>query len=428
MEPVRLDRRGAVMTLAISLVVLVALGLWLVPWDWTPGGGTLTPPPAREVFTPAQIARAETYAHGTRLIAWSSYAVSLALSAALGFTRVGSALVGRVPLRRWWLLVPAGTFVLLLVGQVVTLPFSLAIRARQLDAGLTEQALSGWLRDRGVSLLVTWGFTSLLLLVVVGLARRFPRTWYAWAGGAAAGLVFVGSLLYPVVVEPLFNHFTPLPSGPLRTDVLDLARREGVHVQDVLVADASRRTTTLNAYVSGFGSTRRIVLYDTTLQELSPRQTLSIVGHELGHARNGDVLLGTVLGAVGALFGVSLLALVVDAEAVRRRAGVDGAADPRSVALLLALVAAAGFLVSPVQNTVSRTIEARADRDALAFTDDVSSFVQVQRELALRSLADPTPPRLTQFWFGSHPTSLQRVGLARLWDSGVPDRAAWKAR
>ncbi len=135
-----------------------------------------------------------------------------------------------------------------------------------------------------VSWLVNAVGTSLVVLVVVGTARRWRTWWPAVAGGTAAVLVMLGSFVYPVLVEPLFNQFTPLPDGPLRTAVLRLADEEGVHVDDVLVADASRRTTTLNAYVSGYGSTRRVVLYDNLVRDVPQDQVLSVVAHELGHA------------------------------------------------------------------------------------------------------------------------------------------------
>src|SRR3712207_9103699 len=113
------------------------------------------------------------------------------------------------------------------------------------------------------------GLTALALLVLILLARRVPRTWWAWAGAGAAALVVVGSFLWPVLMEPAFNEFEPLADGPLRSDLLELAELNGTPVADVLVSDASRRTTALNAYVSGFGSTRRIVLYDTVLDRRS---------------------------------------------------------------------------------------------------------------------------------------------------------------
>ena len=204
----------------------------------------------------------------------------------------------------------------------------MAVYRRNLGYGLTEQGWAGWWADYGKSLLVSWVLTALLLLVVVGAARRSPRFWFAWAGGLAALLVVAGSFLYPLVVEPLFNTFTPMSDGPFKSSVLSMAADEGVQVDDVLVADASRRTTTLNAYVSGFGGTRRVVVYDTLLAELSPAEARVVVAHELAHAKHDDVLVGTALGAAGAVLGVTVLALLLDTAPLRRRAGISGPGDP----------------------------------------------------------------------------------------------------
>jgi STE24 endopeptidase len=409
-----LDRRGAWTLLAAATAALVVLALVLVPWDWVPGG-TLIPARDVDVFTTAQIARAENHARVMRALFWSSYAVSLVVALLLGLTRAGSVLTARLqrllPGGRWWLAGPVVVLVLLLVGRAVTLPFALLVRERRLEVGLTYQSLGGWLTDVGLSLLVSWVTTSLLVLLLVGAARRSPRRWFTWAAGIVVALSYLGSLGYPVVVEPLFNRFTSMEEGPFKESVLELAEAEGVAVDDVLVADASRRTTTLNAYVSGIAGTRRVVVYDNLVEDLEPAQARSVIAHELAHAKHDDVLVGTSLGALSGVAGVCLLALLLDSRSLRRRAGTDGPADPRGIALVLALVAVGGLVVSPVQNAVSRAIEVRADRSALVATDDDEAFRELQRQLALRSLADPTPPWLSQLWFGSHPTVLQRIGL-----------------
>jgi STE24 endopeptidase len=407
----RLNRRAAGLIAAASLVAFVGLALWLVPWEWVPGG-ELIPAAPRAVFTAQQIVRAEEYASLRRYLGWASYAVSLVVAGVLGFTPLGSRLVRRLFGRwRWWLAVIGAVFVVLLIGRLATLVFSVLIHRRNLAYGLTEQGWGGWAGDYGKSFLVSWVLTALVVLVVLFAARRSPRMWFGWAGGAAAVLTMLGSFLYPVLVEPVFNNFTPLPKGPLRSSVLALAEEEGVKVGDVLVADASRRTTTLNAYVSGIAGTKRVVVYDNLVNEMPRDEARMVVAHELAHAKHNDVMVGTVLGAVGAVLGISLLALVLDTSAVRRRADVEGPADPAAVPLALALAAIAMFLVAPVQNTISRALEVRADRDALVATGDSATFVVMQRQLALASLADPTPPAWSQFWFGSHPTVLQRVGL-----------------
>jgi STE24 endopeptidase len=313
----------------------------------------------------------------------------------------------------WWAKVVLGCLGLSAVGAVVSLPLAWRGQRVELSEGLSRQAWASWFADRGIDLAVTWVFTAVALLVVVGLARVAPRTWPLWGALAAAALAMTGSFLYPVVVEPLFNDFTPMKAGPLRSDILDLAKTEHVHVGDVLVADASRRTTTLNAYVSGFGSTRRVVVYDTLLTGLPPAETEMIVAHELGHAKHDDVLIGTVLGALGSATGIGLLGLLLGRRRLLERVEADGLGDPRVVALLLALATVGSLLASPVQSTISRAIEARADLTALRATEDPGTFVAMQKQLALRSLSDPTPPAWSQFWFGSHPTTLQRIGMAR---------------
>jgi STE24 endopeptidase len=411
MPAARLDRRAAVAVLVGSAVLLAALLWWLVPWDWVPGG-TLVPARVEDLLSPAQVARAEAYADVVRPLSWASYALSLGLGLALGLTPLGAALVRRLPVRLpWWVAVPAAVLVVELLLRLAALPFALRIRSENLAVGLTRQSLGGWLADRGLGLLVSWVTLSLLVLLVVGLARARPRLWFAWAAGAAVLLTFALSFLYPVVVEPLFNRFTPMPDDALRASILRLADREGVPVDEVLVADASRRTTTLNAYVSGLGGTRRVVVYDNLLDSASPAQVRAVVAHELGHAKQHDVLVGTTLAAVASACGMAALALLLDWPWLLRRAAVSGPADPAVAALVLALVALGSVLATPVQNTVSRAVEARADRTSLAATGDPRAFVDLQRALAVRSLADPTPPRWAQVWFGSHPTPLQRAGL-----------------
>ena len=179
----------------------------------------------------------------------------------------------------------------------------------------------------------------------------------------------------------------------------------------MLVTDASRRTTTLNAYVSGYGDTRRVVVYDNLVNDLPEDQTLSVVAHELAHAKHNDPLVGSLLGAVGTFAAVGLLGLVLGIGASRREGCRAG--QVAVVPLVLALSAWGTLAGSPIENMVSRQIETRADVEALRTTQDPAAFIAVQKQLAVRGLSDPTPPAWSQFWFGSHPTVLQRVAIAR---------------
>lgn len=408
------DRRLTDRTVGLALVVTGGLVVaWLlatlVPWGIAPSPRVSVP--AGEVFSPQQVDEAETWARLSRLIGWSSLAISLAVAAWLGFTSRGARLLGRVTLP-WWAAVVTLTFLVTTIGHLATLPVRLMSWHQRTRFGLTEQPLSGLLRDTALELVLAVVMSTVALLVVVGLARFLPRAWPAVLAVVGSGLVVASTYLWPVLVEPVFNRFEPLRDPALERGIQQLAGRQGVAVDQVLVADASRRTTTLNAYVSGIGESRRVVLYDTLLEDLDRREVLTVVSHELAHAHHRDVEAGTALGVGGTLVGTGLLALLLGAPAVRRRAGVTGAADPRAVALMLALSAWATLAMAPLENGVSRQLEVRADLDALKATGDPVAFVRMQRELALASLADPTPPAWSQWWFGSHPTVLERIGFA----------------
>ncbi len=196
--------------------------------------------------------------------------------------------------------------------------------------------------------------------------------------------------------------------------MLELADDEGVHVDDVLVADASRRTTTLNAYVSGFGAPVAWCSTTTWSRDVPQDQVLSVVAHELGHAKHDDVLTGSLLGAAGLGDGhrAARPGPRPAAHGRPRPGNAETAGDPAVVPRVLALVAVAGLLASPVQNGISRRIETRADVDAVLATKDPAAFMEVQQQLATRSLADLTGPAWSQFWFGSHPTTRERIAVA----------------
>ncbi len=421
-----MSRAGRVGPRRVALLVAAVLGAAFVvvvavrtPWTLlpTPPGGAT--PLSTDAGLPAEaVRRAEALAAALRPASLAGLLLGLAVSAVLGLTRLGSRLVtlaGRPAGRRWPLTVLLGTLALVVVGRLVTLPLSAYGEVVRHRYGLSTRTWPLWLRDVAVSTAIDAGLTALVLLALVTLARRASRTWWAWAAAGAAGLVVAGSFLYPLVIEPAFNRFESLPAGALRTDLLELAEQSGSPVEDVLVADASRRTTSLNAYVSGFGSTRRVVLYDTLLAEVPDGEVESIVAHELGHVANDDVLTGTLLGALGSAAAVALLGWLLSWAPLLRRAGADSAGDPRVVPLVLLLVAVGSLVATPVQNLVSRQVEERADLFALDLTRDAQAFIAMQRRLAQTNVSDPDPPAPWQWFFGSHPTAAQRVAMAEDW-------------
>jgi STE24 endopeptidase len=233
--------------------------------------------------------------------------------------------------------------------------------------------------------------------------RRFGRDWWAPGAAAVAGFAVLFGYLGPVLLDPVFNRFTPLPAGETRADVLDLARKAGVEVGEVYEVDASRRTTAANAYVTGLGHTKRVVLYDTLLKDFTPAETRLVVAHELGHVKHKDVPGGLLWVAIVAPFG-----MLVVARATERLTREGTTAVPAAV-LGLALVAP---VLTTVSNQLSRAVERRADAFALDLTHEPGAMVSFERRITLQNVGDPDPPGWQQLLMGTHPTTMERIGQA----------------
>jgi STE24 endopeptidase len=369
-------------------------------------------------FTAEQVAWGRELRRQVLPLSLASSAVALALLLALGLTSGGARLVGAFG-ESWAVRVAGAAVTLVVLGEAAGLPFAARGRVVRRRYGLVTQGWGGWAVDRARGLAVSLPLALGVLFAVYALAGA-TRWWWAWAALGAAALTVLLSFLAPLVFEPLFNRFTPMAPGPLRTSLLALAARDGVAVKDVLVADASRRTTALNAYVSGLGGTRRIVVYDTLLETADPREVELVVAHELGHVVHRDVARGTALGALGAAAGVCVLAAVVNWAPLLHAAGVRHFADPRSGWLLAAAAAVGGTLGGPLTAALSRRVERRADRHALDTTADPATFVAMQRRLTVANVADPAPPRLAHALLGSHPTAAERIAAARAWAAAHP--------
>lgn len=277
---------------------------------------------------------------------------------------------------------------------------------------LSTQDAFGWftdqLRGAGVGVVIA----AVSGIAFFSVVRWQPRAW--WLIGAVAFSILTALLtfLWPVAIAPLFNRFTPLEDGNLRERVVSLAGEAGVEIDDVLVADASRRSTLENAYVAGLGSTKRIVLYDTLVEAGDEDQTAFVVAHELGHEVENHVPKGVALSAAGLLVGFGALYLLGRVEGPWRWAGASGPGDVAALPLLLLYAFVAGLLVLPIENAVSRSFERRADAIALELTDDPDTAVKSFRRLAYANLADLEPPGPLVTLLFSHPPIGERISAA----------------
>jgi STE24 endopeptidase len=285
------------------------------------------------------------------------------------------------------------------------LPLSAVRHRRAVKAGISVQKWGPWLGDVAKATAIGAALNAGALTGALALVRRFPRSWWAPAAAGATALSSVFILLSPVLLDPVFNKFEPLPEGDLRREVLELAEQAGVKVGEVYRVDASRRTTAANAYVTGLGRTKRVVLFDTLLRDFPPAEVRSVVAHELSHVRHRDVQRALAWLGIAAPAGMHLVQRLT--ERLSRPSKKPGPEMLPALMLSLGVVSFAGGIAG---NVLSRRVENRADAFALELTADPEAFIELEKRLAMKALADPEPPKILQKLFGTHPSTVQRIG------------------
>lgn len=379
---------------------------------------TVTTQALLEDFTEQQIERSRRRKRATLPLRLASAGIGFAAVCLLGFTRLGADLVhgaGSLAGGGWPASAALGAVALDLVLTLVGLPVSVRMETVNRAWGLSNRSWRLFWTDAAKGFLIGAVLFGAVSLGLFALIRALPGTWWIPAALAAAALVFVLSFLVPVVFEPLFNKFRPMEAGPLRERLMQVAAQTEVSVRDILVSDASRRTNSMNAYVSGMGKTRRIVVWDTTVKQATPDQVAAITAHELGHAAKRDVITGTAVSSLGMVAGTLLLAAVLQWRALLDAAETPAVTDPRSLPLIMAIGTVLGGLAAPLFNAYSRYVEARADQYALDLTRDPAAVIATWRNLAVQSISDLDPHPLAQLWLGTHPAIPARIAHARGW-------------
>jgi STE24 endopeptidase len=368
---------------------------------------------AEDHFTAAELSRARRFERPQLALAGASALIDAGLLARLALRP--PAVLGAARARPVAGAAASGAAVSVILAGA-GLPLAAIMRRRALDVGLATQSWSGWAADVVKGGAIGAGLAGGGAAVSSALGRRYGERWWlpgaAVAAAAAAGLTFAG----PVVLDPLFNRFDPLGPGDTRDDVIALAGEAGVAVGDVFQVDASRRTSAANAYVNGLGRTKRVVLFDTLLERFTREETRLVVAHELAHVRHRDVMRSLLHLALVAPAGLRA------ADRLARR--LDPAAGPGTAPSVPALALAVGLvgalLVVP-GHRLSRAVERRADSFALDLTGAPDAFTSFERRIAVANLADPDPPRWLTALLASHPSTVERIGIARAWADGQHD-------
>jgi Zn-dependent protease with chaperone function len=315
-------------------------------------------------------------------------------------------------------LISVGVYAALFIvaAFVLGLPFEIYSGfAREHQYGLSNLTFVHWLREQLIGLGVNVVLASVALSVLYAAVRRAGARWWAWATGLTFVFLLFQTLLDPLVIEPLYNDYKPLPEGPVRDAVMSLARANEIPTDHLTWFDASKQTTRISANVAGLWGVARINLNDNLLDKTSLPEIRAVLGHEMGHYVLNHAFKLTVY--LTLLFGIAfvLLHLVFERALARfgPQLGLRGRADPAALPLAVAILSVVSFVLMPMSNTIIRNVEAEADAFGLNAAREPEGFAMASMRLSTYRKIKPGP--VEEFLFYDHPSGYDRVHRAMIW-------------
>ncbi|GAA0647778.1 M48 family metallopeptidase [Brevundimonas lenta] len=369
-------------------------------------------------MSPEETARAVSYTQGGHwLLLWGAI---VGIVVAWLIIRLGwlSAIRDRLERRRG-----RPVLVSLVVGIVylalsfaLTLPWAIYENWwREKQYGLTEQPLTGWLTEALMSGAISTLFTALLLVGIYFLIRRARRLWWMWAAGLTAVFVVFGLLISPILIEPLFNTYTPAPNGEVRDAVVELAHKTGTPDDKIYIYDGSKQSDRYTANVSGLFGSARVAMSDVMFAKGADiAEVRGVVGHEMGHYVHMHSLWMTGIVIIMAAVGFWLIDLFYPlARTLLGAKRVGDIQDPAGLPVLAAIGVVLGLLATPAFNTMIRTIEADADHFSLVHANEPDGLSKALIKTA--EYRAPSPSAVEEFLFYDHPSVENRVRRAMEW-------------
>jgi len=293
---------------------------------------------------------------------------------------------------------------------------------------LSNQSFGAWIGDelKGLAIgIALFGGTGLIALAYFAM-RKSPRRWWIHLAIGSVPVVVILTLLQPLVIDPMFNKFVPLQNQELKAQILSLAEKAGIPGRNVYEVDKSKQTKKFNAYVSGWGASQRIVLWDTTLKGMEPDEILFVMGHEMGHYRLGHIWKGigffSVL-AFGLFFGSGLF-MTWAVGRMGSRWGFTELHDLASIPLFGIALSLVGLLAQPLSSSFSRILEHESDTFALEVTHMNDAGARAFMKLGSQNKSNPEPPAIIKWFRYSHPPLIERVRYAleyHPWQEGKPN-------
>jgi STE24 endopeptidase len=326
---------------------------------------------------------------------------------------LGRRLEGRRP--RPWLFAFLAAVVFTLVDAVIELPWAAYAQWwREKAYGLTSEPFGGWLGEGVLAAVIDAVATGVFFMLLYALIRRSPRRWWLWAAGLVIGFYVLLAVLAPVLIEPLFNRYTPAPPGPTRDAVVALAKTAGVPSDKIYVYNGSKQSNRYTANVSGLFGSARVAMSDVMFARGADiAEVRGVVGHEMGHYKRGHVLWGALFFAVMALVGLWLAQLAFAPVDRLVRSGAAGIADPVGLPTLSVIIATLGLLATPLTNTATRLQESDADAFSLRVAHEPTGLAKALVKTIEYRADSPGP--IEEFLFYDHPSVRRRVQRAMDW-------------
>lgn len=379
-------------------------------------GSTLYPgpinPSALRYFSIEQANNARAYSFVPRVLFIASFMLQASVLAWLVFSRRGATIARRLELSscgHYWRSILMYFFLLWFFLRLLRFPVTLFGNYYWQQAwGFSTQTLATWWLDYTKSAALDLFLSTFSVLLFFLILKHWSKIWWVIGATLFAVWLVLQNFLWPVIVSPMFNHFEPVKDPAVISMVKDLANKAGIQVDEVLVMDASRRTTMANAYFMGLGTTKQIVIYDNLLENYPLDEVRAVLAHEMGHWQKGHIIQGLSLGVIGTFLVWGLLALYL--SKLRPTTGHHRPQLWAGVQLFLLLIM---MVTNPIQNYISREMEKQADQASLELTGDSSAVVRLQINLAAKNLSDVSPPGFI-VWFGyTHPPVLKRIEAMR---------------
>ncbi|MFN2747003.1 MULTISPECIES: M48 family metallopeptidase [unclassified Bacillus (in: firmicutes)] len=313
--------------------------------------------------------------------------------------------------RRRFIQIAAYVFCLFLIVALASLPLDWISYQYSLDYGISTQTTASWIKDQVIDFWISFPLTLGAVLVFFWLIKKHEKRWWFYAWCLTVPVTLFLFFLQPVVIDPLYNDFYPLKNKELEHHILKLADQADIPANHVYEVNMSEKTNALNAYVTGIGANKRIVLWDTTLNKLDEPEILFIMAHEMGHYVMKHVYIG-----LGGYLLLSLAGLFVIDKIYKwiirrhgRRFNIKSKADLAALPLLLLLIGVVSFASSPFTNAVSRHQEKAADQYAIELTKNKKAAVSTFQELSKAGLSEANPPFLVKIFKYGHPTIMERI-------------------